>query len=119
MDHITVAGISAIGYHGVFENERLEGQEFICDIELRMDLTAAGRTDDLAKTVNYAEIAEIVVAELTGLSVALIEALAERIAAEILNRFQIAPSVKVTVHKPHAPIAAEFRDVAVTIERAR
>ena len=119
MDVIAVTGIRAIGYHGVFENERLESQEFICDIELRLDLLAAGKSDDLTQTVNYADIAEVVVAEITGPSVALIEALAERIATEILQRFTAAPSVKVTVHKPHAPIPVEFADVAVTIERTR
>jgi len=119
MDVIAVTGIRAIGYHGVFENERLESQEFICDIELRLDLLAAGKSDDLTQTVNYADIAEVVVAEITGPSVALIEALAERIATEILQRFRVAPSVKVIVHKPHAPIPVEFADVAVTIERTR
>jgi len=119
MDVITVTGIRAIGYHGVFENERLEGQEFISDVELRIDLRAAGKSDDLTKTVNYADIADVVVVEITGPSVALIEALAERIATEILQRFTLASSVKVTVHKPHAPIPVEFADVAVTIERTR
>ena len=119
MDQITITGISSIGYHGVFENERLEGQEFSCDIELRMDLAPAGTTDDLSQTVNYAEIAELVVAEITGPSVSLIEALAERIATQCLARFEKAESIKVTVHKPHAPIPVDFLDVAVTVERQR
>lgn len=119
MDYITVTGISAIGYHGVFENERLEGQEFSCDVELQMDLSPAGLSDDLNQTVNYAEIAELVATVITGPSVALIETLAEQIAAELLARFTTAPSVKITVHKPHAPIPVTFQDVAVTIERSR
>lgn len=116
-DTITVTGITGYGHHGVFEHERETGQEFVVDMHGDVDARAAGRDDDLAATVHYGELAEKVHALITGDPVDLIETLAERISNAALS-FAAAREVKVTVHKPAAPITVPFSDVSVTIHRS-
>jgi len=118
-NQITITGISATGYHGVFPDERKNGQEFIVDIKLFFDLIPAGESDDLTKTINYASVADLAVEEITGEPVSLIDALATRICKRLLKEFAILESVEVTVHKPSAPVDVKFTDIAVTIERHR
>lgn len=115
-DLIKVSGIKATGYHGVLEHERRDGQPFIVDVTLHTDIRAAAAGDDLAKTANYAELADQVDAIIAGEALQLIETLAERIADHVLRTFAVA-AVEVTVHKPQAPIQVEFSDVTVSIYR--
>ena len=117
-DRIELRGLRARGRHGVLPAETDLGQVFVVDLVLDVDLAPAGRHDDLARTVNYAEVAEQVHALVTGPPVALIETLAERIAAAVLGHPPVA-AVEVTVHKPQAPVPVPFDDVAVRIRRAR
>ena len=119
MDRITLSGITATGYHGVFPEERRDGQPFVADLVLFTDLGPAAATDDLTLTAHYGEVAELVVKVITGEPLNLIEALAGRIADTVLASFSVLAAVEVTVHKPKAPIAVEFGDVAVTISRER
>ena len=118
-DSIKIAGVKAVGFHGVFLEERRDGQEFIVDAELILDLAPAGESDDLSKTIDYSKVAEVIHNEIVGTPVDLIEALATRISKRILGEFKPVESVKVTVHKPSAPIVVNFRDVSVSIERHR
>lgn len=117
-DTITLTGITAVGHHGVFEHERRDGQPFIVDVVLHLDLRPAGRSDDLTQTAHYGELAEQVTELIAGEPLNLIEALAERIASSILSSFAVT-AVEVTVHKPKAPIEVPFGDVAVSIFRER
>ena len=117
-DTITVTGLRAHGFHGVLASEREAGQDFVVDLELRVDLAAAGNTDSLTNTVDYAAVSKKVVAIIESEPVDLIETLANQIADSLLE-FARVESVRVTVHKPQAPIAATFSDVAVSIERSR
>lgn len=117
-DLITLTGLRGYGYHGVFEFETREGQEFVVDLEVALDIRPASTSDDVVDTIHYGELAVSVVGIITGEPVQLIETLAERIAALVLEYPQ-ALAVTVTVHKPHAPIATPFGDVAVTITRKR
>ena len=117
-DRIRLAGVRGRGFHGVFEHERREGQEFVVDVELAVDLGAAGASDDLADTVNYGEIGAAALARIEGEPHDLIERLAELVAQDALAHPGV-DEVTVTVHKPQAPIAHEFADVAVTITRPR
>ncbi|MCC3275791.1 dihydroneopterin aldolase [Arthrobacter sp. zg-Y20] len=119
MDRISLRGITATGYHGVFPEERRDGQPFVVDLVLFTDLAPAAQSDDLTKTAHYGEVAELVVQVITGEPLNLIEALAGRIAGAVLTSFSVLAAVEVTVHKPKAPIAVEFGDVAVTIYRER
>ncbi|MFT6563760.1 MAG: dihydroneopterin aldolase [Actinomycetes bacterium] len=122
-DRIALTGIRAFGYHGVLPIERQTGQTFSADVVLHADIRRAGRTDDLAHTVDYGAVAECIVTAIEGEPVNLIEKLAQRIADDV---FTVTHSkevhvsvVEVTVHKPGAPIDADFVDVAVSITRVQ
>jgi dihydroneopterin aldolase len=117
-DLIEVVGLRARAHHGVYAHERENGQTFVIDVQLRLPLGAAAAGDDLARTVHYGELAEGVVAAVERDPVDLIETVAERVAAVALA-YEAVESVRVTVHKPEAPIAVPFDDVRVVIERGR
>lgn len=117
-DRITLTGIRATGYHGVYEHERREGQVFIADVVLELSLVDAARSDDVADTVHYGELADQVAAVLAGEPADLLETVAQRIAERALGYARV-DAVEVTVHKPQAPIAVPFDDVSVTIRRVR
>jgi dihydroneopterin aldolase len=118
VDEITLTGLRAFGRHGVYEHERTDGQHFVVDVTLYVSTAAASRSDDVADTVHYGEVAEQVAGIVGGEPVNLIETLAERIADALLARDAV-KMVAVTVHKPGAPIDLEFADVSVTIRRSR
>ena len=117
-DRITLTGIRATGYHGVYEHERREGQVFIADVVLELSLADAARSDDVADTVHYGEFADQVAAVLSGDPADLLETVAQRIADRALAYARV-DAVEVTIHKPQAPITVPFDDVSVTIRRAR
>ena len=118
MDRVALSGLKARGYHGVFPEERAEGQTFVVDLVLGLDTRPAAADDDLTKTVHYGVVAEEVVAVVAGEPVDLIETLAERIAQTCLKHDGV-QEVEVCVHKPDAPITVPFDDVTVTIIRSR
>ncbi|ROS25894.1 2-amino-4-hydroxy-6-hydroxymethyldihydropteridine diphosphokinase [Cellulomonas sp. PhB150] len=118
LDQIRLTGITATGYHGVFEHERREGQVFVADVIVHLDTRRAAARDDLAHTLNYGELALQVSAVLSGEPVDLIETVAERIAATVLAH-AIVQAVDVAVHKPQAPIEVPFGDVVVAVRRDR
>jgi len=96
-DAVFVTGLALHAYHGVMQHEAKVGQTFNLDLVLDIDLAAASRSDKLAHTVGYDQVVE------DGLR----------------DRFPQVLRVRVTVHKPHAPIAATFAGVGVTIVRDR
>ncbi|HEX3830069.1 MAG TPA: dihydroneopterin aldolase [Sporichthyaceae bacterium] len=118
LDRVALRGLRGIGRHGVLETERRTGQPFLVDVDLGLDTRPAAGADELALTVDYAQIATAVVALVEGEPVNLIETLAERIAAECLSRPTV-QTVEITVHKPAAPVTVPFQDVSVTITRSR
>jgi dihydroneopterin aldolase len=118
IDEITLTGVRAFGYHGVFAEERREGQEFVIDATLYVSTAQAAESDDVADTVHYGEVAERIVELVGGEPLNLIEGVAARIADDLLTRDGVR-MVAVTVHKPQAPITVPFADVSVTIRRAR
>lgn len=117
-DLVRLTGVRAFGHHGVLEHEKRDGQDFVVDVTLTLDLRPAGTSDDLARTVNYAEVAADVVDVVTGPPHDLIETVAEQIAARTLAR-PLVESVEVTVHKPQAPVGVPFGDVEVVVRRER
>lgn len=117
-DRITLTGVRVRAHHGVFDFEREEGQEFVIDVSVAVDLAAAASGDDLDRTVHYGELAAAVAAAVQRDPVDLIETVAERVAAVALG-YPAVEEVEVTVHKPEAPITVPFTDVAVTIVRGR
>jgi len=110
-DEITLTGVRAFGYHGVYADEKRDGQEFVVDAALAISLRRAAETDDVADTVHYGELAERIVALVEGEPVDLL-------ADDVLTDERVA-SVRITVHKPQAPIPVPFGDVAVTVRRSR
>ena len=117
-DRIAVRGISAHAHHGVYDWERERGQTFRVDAVLELDTGPAAAGDELAKTVNYAELAQRLHAVLTGEPVDLLETLAQRLADVCLQPAQV-EAVEITVHKPQAELGVPFADVTVTIRRVK
>ena len=115
-DRIALTGLRVRGFHGVLSAERRDGQEFLVDVVLDVDVRAAAAADDLVQTVDYGVLAERLAAVVSGEPVHLIETLASRLAEVCLSDPRVT-SAAVTVHKPSAPIAVPFTDVAVTVVR--
>jgi dihydroneopterin aldolase len=116
MDQITLSGVTAVGHHGVFDFERRNGQPFVVDAVLHLDFGPAAVSDDVLHTAHYGEVAECIRGWITGEPLNLIEALAVRIADDVLAKFPVS-AVDITVHKPQAPITVEFGDVSVSVHR--
>lgn len=120
-DRITLTGLKVRGHHGVFEHERRDGQDFVVDVTVWLDLAPAAETDDLTRTVNYAELAALAGAVIAGEPRDLIETVSAEIADGVMATFGPTHgihAVEVTVHKPQAPIPMDFADVAVTSRRS-
>jgi dihydroneopterin aldolase len=118
LDRISLVGLRGFGRHGVLPHERAQGQEFIADVVLWVDTTAAAAGDDLSLTVDYGEVAARLARIISGEPVALIETLADRLAAACLSDDRVM-KVEITVHKPDAPVGEPVTDVTVTIVRSR
>ena len=117
-DRIALSGLKVRGYHGVYEHERRDGQDFVVDATLWLDSRPAAASDDLADTVDYGGLADRLATVVEGEPVNLIETLAARL-CELCMADERVIAAEVTVHKPQAPIAREFADVAVTARRSR
>lgn len=111
---IRLVGLRAYGYHGLLAGEREVGQEFVIDVMI----AAPWPEDDLLEhTIDYAAVADEVVSLVEREPVNLIETLAARIADRLIVRLARG-RVRVTVHKPQAPIRVPFADVSATCERS-
>ena len=117
-DRIELRGLRVRGHHGVFEHERRDGQEFVVDVTVWMDLAPAAASDDLTDTLHYGELAERTGAIVAGEPANLIETVGARVADMVMADAR-ALAVEVTLHKPQAPIPLEFADVAVVIRKSR
>ncbi|WP_342513971.1 dihydroneopterin aldolase [Sporosarcina sp. FSL K6-1522] len=120
MDYIHLNEMAFYGYHGALPEETKLGQRFRVSVSLATDLAEAGTTDELDKTVNYAEVYQLCRAIVEGEPVKLIETVSERIAAEVLKAFGAKVSgVRVVLIKPDPPIPGHYTSVAVDITRGR
>lgn len=118
MDRIILEGMTFFGRHGLLPREVEEGQPFVVDLALGLNLAPAGKTDHLGQTVDYSQVVDAVREVVEGKRFNLLEALAEAIAGEVLQRFPV-ESVRVGVKKPRAPLGVILDHVAVVIERRR
>jgi dihydroneopterin aldolase len=118
-DTIFVTGLVIHARHGVMEHETEVGQRFVIDLELYTDLSDSARTDRLSDTVSYSEVVSTTTAAFKNTNYRLLERAAGAVADAILAHFPRIRAVKVTVHKPHAPIAAIFDDVGIMLTRSR
>jgi 7,8-dihydroneopterin aldolase/epimerase/oxygenase len=117
-DRIELRGLRVRGHHGVYDHELRDGQDFVVDVTLWMDLSAAATSDDLADTLDYGVLAQRVAAIVGGDPCNLIEAVAGRVADDVMSDERV-QAVEVVLHKPQAPIPLEFADVAVVARRSR
>ncbi|TLS34996.1 dihydroneopterin aldolase [Pseudalkalibacillus caeni] len=119
MDKIYLNGMGFYGYHGVFPEENKLGQRFFVDLVLETDLSPASQTDDLNKTVNYAEAYKKTKEIVEGKPKKLVETVAEMIAQQILDQFSIVQACTVKVTKPDPPIPGHYKSVAIEMKRCR
>lgn len=119
MDKIILERMQFYGYHGVAEEENRLGQRYIVDLSLDLDLSTAGVNDDLNETVNYAEVYQSLRHIVESTTFQLIEALAERIASELLTQYTKIDQLTVKVTKPHPPVDIHFDGVSVELHRKR
>jgi len=119
MDKMIVRGMRFFGYHGVLPEENRLGQRFTVDVELALDLREAAASDDLSKTVNYADLHARVKRIVEGPPCKLIEALAGRIATDLLATYTNINEIAVRVTKPHPPFDIQFDGVTVELRRKR
>jgi 7,8-dihydroneopterin aldolase/epimerase/oxygenase len=117
-DRIELRGLRVRGHHGVYAHERRDGQDFVVDVTVWLDLGAAARSDDLADTLDYGALAQRAAAIVGGEPCNLIEAVAGRVADDVFSDPRV-QAVEVVLHKPQAPIPLEFADVAVVAHRTR
>jgi dihydroneopterin aldolase len=118
-DRIFIIGLSLHAYHGVVPYEGRVGQTFTIDLKLDIDLSIAARSDKVADTVSYDQVVAAASEAFTVQKFKLIEAAAGSVADTVLAKFPRVRAIEVTIHKPHAPIAATFSDVGVTLLRKR
>ncbi|MHA6481504.1 dihydroneopterin aldolase [Paenibacillus sp. strain BS8-2] len=119
MDRMIVTGMRFYGYHGVFPEENKLGQQFYVDLELHMDLEQAAQNDDLAATINYAELHAFTKGIVEGPPFKLIEALTGHIASRVLEAYTMINEVTVRVTKPHPPFDIHFDGVTIELRRKR
>ena len=118
-DTIFITGVVIHARHGVMEHETEVGQRFVVDLELAVDLSESSRTDRLSDTVSYSNVVATATDAFKDTNYKLLERAAGAVAEAILSGFPRIRAVKVTVHKPHAPIAAIFDDVGIVLTRTR
>lgn len=118
-DKLILSGMRFYGRHGVYPEENKLGQLFIVDLVMHLRLDEAGSRDDLARTVNYAEVGELVRRLVEGKPFRLIEALAEHIAQTVLDTYTGINALTVRVTKPNPPVALHFDGVTVELHRGR
>ncbi|MCV7422280.1 dihydroneopterin aldolase [Mycobacterium yunnanensis] len=117
-DRIELRGLTVRGHHGVFDHERRDGQDFVVDLTVWVDLAAAAASDDLADTLDYGALAQLAADVVAGPPRNLIETVAAEIADAVMADERL-HAVEVVVHKPDAPIPLTFSDVAVVARRSR
>jgi dihydroneopterin aldolase len=118
-DRILLQAMEFEGRHGVGEDERSEPQLIELDVEMRLDLRAAGTADDLHQTVDYSAAFERCRLIVEERSFHLLEGIAEAVASDLLAQFPKVESVVVRIRKPGVPIDGVLEHAGVEIERAR
>ena len=117
MDCIKIENLEVYAYHGVFEEEKQNGQMFYVNAMLKTELKKAGRTDCLSDSTHYGDVCLQIKKSMTEASYDLIERAAEKIAEDILIHFPLIQEVTLELRKPQAPIPMEFESVSVQLTR--
>lgn len=117
-DRIELRGLKVRGQHGVFDHERANGQDFVIDVTVWIDLAGAAASDELADTYDYGALAQLAADVVAGPARNLVETVGAQIADQVMDDERV-HAVEVVVHKPQAPIPQQFADVAVVVRRSR
>lgn len=118
-DRIYLHEMVFMGRHGVTDEERAQPQQIEVDLDVSLDLSAAGRSDDLSDTVDYSRLFEQCREIVEQRSFHLLEGIAEAIAAAILAGFEQIDAVTVRVKKPGVPLDGQVEHAGVVVERSR
>lgn len=116
-DYIRITNLKIYAYHGVFEEEKREGQDFYISVTLFLDLHTPGKSDKLEDSLNYGEVSHFINRIFTEKSYDLIEAACENLCQRLLLEYKELQAVEVELQKPHAPIGLPFENVSVTMYR--
>lgn len=119
MDKILVRGLKIFAYHGVNEEEKIDGQNFILDIDATVDISIPCESDNVDDTVSYAKIIKETTRIFTSQKDDLLERAAQRVADGLFESFDRIQSLRILLKKPEAPIKADFEYVGVEINRNR
>ncbi|WP_153807297.1 dihydroneopterin aldolase [Nocardia sp. SYP-A9097] len=117
-DRIELRGLRVFGHHGVFDYEKRDGQDFVVDLTVWTDFAAAAKSDDIADTIHYGELADLAVRIVAGEPRDLVETVVSELADAVMADTRIR-AVEVVLHKPSAPIPHTFSDVRVVTSRRR
>lgn len=117
-DHIHLEGIRVFAHHGVYDEEKRRGQIFLIDVDIAIDLSSAGKTDDLTRTIHYGELADAIAHRASSERWDLIERVAERTAELVLEDSRVS-EVCVRVHKPEVTLPTPVAGVSVSVTRER
>lgn len=117
MDEIRIDNLEVYAYHGVYPEENEKGQKFYVNLIVYTDTHAAGLMDQLELSTNYGEVCHFITRWMQEHTCKLIETVAEKLALEILLKFNLTKSVSLEIRKPYAPIGLPFESVSVRIER--
>ena len=119
MDKIIIKNLKLFCYHGVNPEEKVDGQNFVFDVEASVDLSTPCATDNVNDTVSYAKMIKTIRRVAQCQKDDLIERVAQRVIDALFDEYEKIQAIKITVMKPEAPIKADFDYVAVQIERER
>lgn len=119
MDKILIRDLKIFAYHGVNPEEKRDGQNFVFDIDLSVNVTKACHSDNVDDTVSYAKVIKTVTRVATAEKYDLLERLAQVAADAILTEYPDVFNVLITLKKPEAPMKADFSWVGVQIYRER
>ena len=116
MDKIYINGLEVFANHGVFQEEKNLGQKFVIDVELELDLSDAGRYDELDKTIHYGLLSDAIIEEFTKQSYDLLEKATYELCKFILTNYNV-KAVKILIRKPWAPVKRNLDCVAVEMKK--
>lgn len=116
MDKISLKSLKFFAYHGVFEQEKIDGQYFSVDCDIFLDTSICNYK--LENTVHYGKLANDIVDFCTSKKFELLETLANKVCDYLLLKYKLIKKIIFTIHKPNAPINEDFEDVSLTVERA-
>lgn len=119
METLTLKGLHFRAYHGFFEEERIEGNDFEVDLTVTADFRTSGESDNLHDTIDYQELTDIVESVMNGSPVKLIETLAKQIGDNIFEAFSGINELEVTVRKfrPKLEVEIAYSEIKMTWHR--